>query len=226
MRILLVEDDIGLSRVIRRGLEQERFVVDTADDGATGLEMASTRGYGLIVLDLLLPKMDGWTICERLRETGDQTPILMLTAQGAVDDRVRGLELGADDYLTKPFAFPELTARIHSLLRRDRIHKSPVIRVADLEIDTAQRRVTRAGAEVKLSHREFELLEALASREGRVLTREAIHDRVWMDEDNYSNTVDVYIGFLRRKVDADHQVKLIHTVRGVGYALRRPEGAV
>ena len=132
--------------------------------------------------------------------------------------------MGADDYLPKPFAFPELMARVEALLRRDKVHKSPVIRVADLEIDTATRWVTRAGEPIRLSHREYELLEALASREGQVLTREAIQERIWMDEESMSNTVDVYIGFLRKKVDAGHDVKLIHTVRGTGYALRRPEG--
>src|SRR5689334_5931731 len=129
MRLLLIEDDAGLARVIRRGLERDHFDVDSAEDGATGLDLALRHSYGLIILDLLLPKMDGWTICERIRETGDQTPILMLTAQSAVDDRVRGLQMGADDYLSKPFAFPELMARVHALLRRDKVHKSPVIRV-------------------------------------------------------------------------------------------------
>ena len=225
MRILVIEDDTALTRVIRRGLEQQHHSVDSAEDGARGLEMARNSTYGLIILDLLLPTMDGWTICDRLREAGDHTPILMLTAQGTVDDRVRGLRMGADDYLPKPFAFPELMARVEALLRRDKVHKARIIRVADLEIDTGARRVTRAGVEIRLSHREYELLDALASNEGRVLTREAIQERIWMDDESYSNTVDVYIGFLRKKIDAAHDVKLIHTVRGAGYSLRRPEKA-
>jgi DNA-binding response OmpR family regulator len=171
----------------------------------------------------MLPKIDGWRICQMLREDGNDVPILMLTARGSIEDRVQGLELGADDYLPKPFAFPELLARVRALLRRDKKHKTRLIRVADLEIDTAQWRVTRAGVEIKLTHREYELLEALASREGQVLTRETIQERIWMDEESYSNTVDVHIGQLRKKIDTGHDVKLIQTIRGVGYALYRPE---
>jgi two-component system copper resistance phosphate regulon response regulator CusR len=146
----------------------------------------------------------------------------MLTARGSVDDRVRGLEAGADDYLPKPFEFPELLARVRALVRRERMHRTRVIEVVDLEIDTGLRRVARAGQEVPLTPREYSLLEALAVHEGQVLTREVIQERVWMDEDSYSNTVDVYIGMLRRKVDDNHPQKLIHTVRGVGYTLRAP----
>ena len=148
----------------------------------------------------------------------------MLTARDAVEDRVHGLEVGADDYLPKPFDFAELLARVRALLRRDKIHRTRTIRVADLEMDTARRRVTRAGVEIGLSHREYDLLEALAAHESQILTREVIMERVWMDEDSFSNTVDVYIGALRKKIDAGQKIKLIQTIRGVGYTLRVPVG--
>lgn len=224
MKILVVEDDAGIANMIRQGLEEADYRVDVAPDGAEGLELALENNYGCIVLDLMLPKRDGWSVCEELRSRRDQTPVLMLTARDAVNDRVRGLETGADDYLPKPFDFKELLARIRALLRRDRMHKTRIIRVGDLEIDTAQRRVSRAGVEVGLSHREYELLEALAANESRVLSREAIQERVWMNEESTSSTVDVYIGMLRKKIDAGHSVKLIQTIYGAGYTLRLPEG--
>jgi two-component system copper resistance phosphate regulon response regulator CusR len=222
MRVLLIEDDAAIARVIKRGLEQAQFDVDVAGDGEQGLDMAASGIYSLLILDLMLPKVDGWRVCEELRLRRNRVPILMLTARGALEDKVRGLEIGADDYLSKPFEFPELLARVRALLRRDKMHRTRIIRIGDLEIDTAQRRVARAGVVIELSHREYELLEALASHEGRVLSRETIQDRVWMAEDSFSNTVDVYIGLLRKKIDAGHEVKLIHTVRGAGYALRCP----
>ncbi len=223
MRVLVIEDEAAIARVIRRGLEQAHYRVDVAENGAQGLKMAMEGGYSLLILDLMLPGVDGWRICEELRSRRDRVPILMLTARSGLEDRVRGLEMGADDYLPKPFEFPELLARVRALIRRDKVHKTRHIRIADLEIDTAQRRVWRAGTEIALSHREYDLLEALAAHEGQVLTRETIQERVWMDEESYSNTVDVYIGLLRKKVDAGHAVKLIQTVRGAGYTLRRPE---
>ena len=223
MRILLIEDEISIANVIRRGLEQAHYRVEVANNGSIGLELARTGEYSLLVLDLMLPGADGWQICDALRLAGNRTPILMLTARGSVQDRVKGLEMGADDYLPKPFEFTELLARVRALLRRDRIHRARVIHIADLQIDTAQRRVTRAGEIISLSQREYTLLEALASYEGQILSREAIQERIWMDEETYSNTVDVYIGLLRKKIDADHSMKLIHTVRGVGYSLHRPE---
>jgi two-component system copper resistance phosphate regulon response regulator CusR len=223
MKILLIEDEAAIAKVTRRGLEQARYVVDVAEEGAKGLEMALEGEYDLILLDLMLPGIDGWRICEELRARRRRTPILMLTARASVPDRVHGLEIGADDYLPKPFDFSELLARVQALLRRDKIHKARCIRIADLEIDTGQRRVTRAGQEIALSQREYQLLEALAANEGRVLTRETIQERVWMDDESYSNTVDVYIGLLRKKIDADHALKLIQTVRGLGYTLRRPD---
>ncbi len=220
MKILLIEDEAGIANMIRRGLTDASYVVETAADGKTGLEMALSSAYALVILDLMLPKMDGWQVCEELRANRNRVPVLMLTARDNVEDRVKGLDLGADDYLPKPFDFQELLARVRALIRRERIHRSRTIRIADLEMDTAQHRVTRAGAEVKLSHREYELLEALASNEGKVLTREAIQERIWMNEECFSNTVDVYIRMLRKKIDADHFQKLIQTVHGVGYTLR------
>lgn len=224
MKVLLVEDDVAIARVVKRGLEQAGYQVDVAQDGVSGLEAVFGSIYNAIILDVMLPKMDGFLVCEELRKRKVRTPILMLTARGAVDDRIKGLDIGADDYLPKPFDFNELLARIRALLRRDKVHKARIIRVADLEIDTARRKVTRAGVEIGLSHREYALLEALASREGYVLTREMIQERVWMDDESYSNTVDVYIGMLRKKIDAGHEVKLIQTVRGVGYSLRADGG--
>lgn len=222
MQILLIEDEPPIAEVIMQGLEQTGYAVSIAYDGNSGLAMAQAGLYSLIILDVMLPGLDGWTICKTLRDECNTVPILMLTAREAVPDRVHGLELGADDYLSKPFDFSELVARVQALLRRDRMHKSRTIRVADLEIDTRLRRVTRAEREVALTPREYTLLEALAGREGQVLTREAILDNVWNDDDSLSNTVDVYVGLLRRKIDAGQSVKLIHTVHGVGYTLRIP----
>lgn len=222
MKILLIEDETAIARVIRRGLEQAHYLVESASDGEQGLMMALENTYHLLILDVMLPGKDGWQICEALRARRRRLPILMLTARGSVQDRVRGLETGADDYLPKPFDFTELLARVQALLRREKMHRTRLIRVDDLEIDTGAHRVTRANKEISLSHREYMLLEALAANEGQILTRETIQERVWMDEESYSNTVDVYIGLLRKKVDADHPVKLIQTVRGLGYTLRRP----
>lgn len=210
--------------MIKRGFEHAQFDVDVAENGRLGADMALGRPYSAIILDLMLPEMNGWEVCETLRDRRVQTPIIMLTARDAIDDRVRGLESGADDYLPKPFDFAELMARVRALLRRDRVHRARVIRVADLEVDTAQRRAFRDGAEIPLSTREYDLLEALASHESQVLSRETIQRQVWMDEDSTSNTVDVFVGFLRRKLDDPYPVKLIHTIRGVGYTLRNPEG--
>lgn len=221
-KLLVVEDEPAIREVVRLGLEEAGYRVDVAADGPTGLDLASTEGYSAIVLDLMLPGLGGLEVCRRLRERKVTTPVLMLTARDAVPDRVKGLDVGADDYLTKPFAFDELEARIRALLRRDRVHKSPVIKIADLEIDTGKHEVRRAGALLKLTNREYTLLEALASHEGYVFTREQIQERVWLDEDSLSNTVDVYIGMLRKKVDAGRSHKLIQTVHGVGYTLRLP----
>ncbi len=219
-RILLIEDEIGIARLIREGLEEASYKVDVAADGELGLEMAKEQTYHLVLLDVMLPGRDGWSICEELRSRRDRVPILMLTARDSIQDRVRGLDTGADDYLPKPFDFLELMARVRALLRRDKVHHTRVIRVGDLEIDTAHRRVTRAGTEIALSHREYDLLEALAANESKVLTREAIQERIWMNEEAGYNTVNVYIGMLRKKIDTNQRIKLIHTVHGVGYTLR------
>jgi DNA-binding response OmpR family regulator len=225
MRLLLVEDEPAIATVVKQGLEEAKFQVDVASDGAKGLELGLNGNYAIILLDLMLPKLDGIKVCENLRANKIRTPILMLTARDSVGDRVKGLDVGADDYLPKPFEFDELLARIRAMLRRDKVNKSRVIRVADLEIDTGSHIVKRAGKEISLTRREYTLLEALAAREGQVLTRELIQERVWMDEESYSNTVDVYIGSLRKKIDAASEQKLIHTVHGLGYTLRRPEEA-
>lgn len=227
MKLLLIEDEIPIADVVRRGLEEAGYTVDVAHDGDRGLKMALSGEYSLLLLDLMLPGRDGWSICRELRARRITTPILMLTARDAVQDRVQGLEMGADDYLPKPFDFSELVARVRALLRREGVHKGRVIRVADLEVDTGQMKVTRAGREIPLTRREYTLLEALAVNEGRVLTRDIIQNRVWSNEESYSNTVDVHIGVLRKKIDADHPVKLIHTVHGLGYTLKcvDPEGS-
>ena len=223
MKILLIEDEVPIANVIRKGLSKH-YAVDIANDGDLGLRMASEQTYSLILLDVMLPGRDGWSICQTLRARRDRTPIIMLTARDSVPDRVRGLELGADDYIPKPFEFPELLARVRAQLRRDSVHRTSVIRLRDIEIDTSARRVTRAGVEVALTPREYTLLESLAAHEGQVIAREVILERVWMDEGaTGSNTVDVYINLLRRKIDAGAEHRLIQTVHGVGYVLRRPE---
>ena len=223
MRILIIEDDRPIREVIKRGLEEDRtYDVDTAADGETGLEMALDEDYSAIILDLMLPGIDGWRICEELRSRRVNTPILMLTARDAVRDRVRGLEIGADDYLPKPFDFEELLARVRALIRRDKQLKSRVIRVGHLEIDTTAQKATSEGTEISLTSREYALLEALARNEGRVLSRDAIQYRIWDSEDAMSNTVDVYISILRKKIDAGRPVKLILTVHGFGYMMKRP----
>ncbi|MBV9865382.1 MAG: response regulator transcription factor [Abitibacteriaceae bacterium] len=222
MDILLIEDDIVIAELIKTGLAKAHFTVDVAHDGEKGLQLAQAGSYSVIILDLMLPRQDGWSICQSLRAQRDTTPILMLTARDTVEDRVRGLETGADDYLPKPFDFRELLARVRALMRRDKVHRSRLIQVGDLEIDTTSRSVRRGGQDIALTPREYTLLEFLAANEGRVVTREMIMDRVWRDDDSYSNTVDVYITFLRRKIDAAHDVKLIQTIHRMGYMLRSP----
>ncbi|HEY3379691.1 MAG TPA: response regulator transcription factor [Armatimonadota bacterium] len=227
MRILVVEDDALIRDVIKRGLEDDRiYAVETAEDGHEGLRMALEADYAVIILDIMLPGLDGWQICEELRRRRVSTPILMLTARDAVQDRVRGLTLGADDYLAKPFHFEELLARIQALHRRDSRYKAHKLRIAHLEIDTATHAVTCDGEELILTPREYMLLEALAMNEGRVLSRDAIQYRIWNSEESTSNTVDVYIGMLRKKIDADRPTKLIHTIHGQGYMLRGPHEEV
>lgn len=225
MRILLVEDEEELGLIVRQGLEAARLSVEWVKDGITGLERARGGEHELIVLDVMLPGRDGWSICEELRSRRIRTPILMLTARGEVQARVRGLELGADDFLPKPFDFQELRARVRALLRRGKTHRSRVIRIADLIIDTESCRVERGGRQIPLTPREYSLLEALAVQEGDVLSRETIQERVWGDSDSYSNTVEVHIAALRRKIDGDQRTRLIHTVHRYGYTLREQSGS-
>lgn len=223
MRILLIEDDAPIREVIKRGLEQERlYHVETAADGRTGLRLALESEFAVIVLDVMLPGLDGWRVCEELRARRIATPILMLTARDAVRDRVHGLELGADDYLTKPFDFAELLARLKALTRRNTRYKAHTLHIGHLTIDTGALEVVVEGERVNLTPREYALLEALAMNEGRVMSRDAIQYRVWNNETCTSNTVDAYIRLLRKKIDADRPVKLIHTVHGQGYMLKGP----
>lgn len=225
MRILLIEDEAALAAAVKRGLEKARYTVDWAADGAEGFQRTYEGTYDLVILDLMLPGMDGWTICRRMRTRRDATPVLMLTALDEVEDRVKGLELGADDYLPKPFDFSELRARVGALLRRNSVNKGRVIRVADVEIDTQTRQVRRAGREVALTPREYDLLEVLAANEGQTISRERIAERVWSDPDTSPNTIEVHVGALRRKIDAGRaaESRLIHTVHRQGYVLRNPD---
>jgi DNA-binding response OmpR family regulator len=216
----LVEDDLVIAEQIARTLERERFKVDTVRDGIEAEGKGYDTAYNLIILDVMLPGRDGWTICANLRKAKVRTPILMLTARDSVEDRIRGLEGGADDYLPKPFDVRELMARMKALLRRDQVHKTGVLAVADLEIDTGARTVTRSGQLIKLTRREYDLLEALAKNEGRTLTREAILERIWNNEESQLNTVNFHVASLRKKVDADFEPKLIQTVHGIGYVMR------
>lgn len=222
MRLLLVEDDSRVARFIRKGLEAENYQVDVASDGDLGIDMGSTDVYGAILLDVILPKQNGVEVCRTLREQGIKTPILMLTAKDTLEDKVSGLGVGADDYLTKPFAFEELLARIQALLRRPRtLELAPTIRVADLVLDKNTRRVDRADVAIELTATEFALLEYLMRRPDRVLSRTLIQEQVWgYQHDPSSNVVDVYIRRLRNKIDRDFSRQLIHTVRGVGYVLK------
>lgn len=221
MRVLLIEDDKRVARFIERGLRENSYVVEHAEDGEAGLRLALTGGHEVIVLDLMLPGRDGFSVLRRLREAGIVTPVICLTARDSVEDRVRGLDLGADDYLAKPFSFVELTARIRALLRRGAALGSNTAVIGDLVIDFVGRRVERAGRRIELSAREFSLLECLARGAGEVLSRHTLMVRVWdVIQDPMTNVLDVHINRLRRKVDHGHPAPLIHTIRGVGYVLR------
>jgi two-component system copper resistance phosphate regulon response regulator CusR len=223
MKILLIEDERPLALAVTRILRQAGWEAEWAADGEAGYEMGLTRQHDAIVLDVLLPRRNGWSVLEGLRTAKVNTPILMLTAMDEVGDRVKGLNMGADDYLPKPFEAPELVARVNALLRRDKAHKGHLIRIADMMIDREARQVTRNGVPVPLTRREYDLLEALALNEGRILSRETIQERVWGADEAYSNTVDVFIGTLRKKLDAPFERRLIHTVVGFGYVLKNSE---
>jgi DNA-binding response OmpR family regulator len=220
MRILVVEDEAGVAGFVKQGLTEAGYAVDVARDGSEGLDYALAFPYDAIVLDIMLPKMNGLDMLREIRERLVKSPVLLLTARDTVDDRVRGLDFGADDYLVKPFAFVELLARIRSLLRRPPLQMGNVIRIHDLEMDIASREVRRAGQRIELSPREFALLELLLRHPKQALTRTQIVERVW-NFDFYSDTnvVDVYIGYLRRKIDHGHTPPLIKTIRGVGYRI-------
>lgn len=221
MRILIVEDEHKISAYLKRGLEEQGYAVDAAFTGIEALDWVQAAPYDLIILDIMLPEIDGITLCRELRVRGMRMPILMLTARDAIDDRVTGLDAGADDYLIKPFAFNELLARVRALLRRNQdAPKVTTLQVGDLVLDTLARRVSREGKRIDLTPKEYAILEFLMREKGRVLTRTQIAEHVWNYEVyNQSNIVDVYIRNLRRKVDDGYQLKLIRTVRGVGYQI-------
>ena len=220
MRLLIVEDEPKTGEYLHQGLTEAGFVADLARTGPDGLHLAQTGDYDLVVLDVMLPGMDGWQVLETLRGENNQTPVLFLTARDDVADRVRGLELGADDYLVKPFAFSELLARIRTLLRRGKMKEQEHLQIADLELDHLKRRATRASQRIDLTAKEFALLALLMRRQGEVLSRALIASQVWdMNFDSDTNVVDVAIKRLRAKVDDPFPLKLIHTVRGMGYGL-------
>lgn len=226
MKLLLVEDENKTADYVRQGLMEAGFMVDLARNGLDGHHMAMHESYDLILLDVMLPDVDGWRIVKSLRDAGKQMPVLFLTARGSVDDRVKGLELGADDYLIKPFAFSELLARVRTLLRRGSTpSQSERIEVADLILDLPRRKASRMGQKVVLTNKEFALLELLARRQGEVLPRSLIASQIWdMNFDSDSNVIDVAIRRLRAKIDDPFEPKLIHTVRGMGYTLDIPNG--
>jgi len=221
MRILVVEDEKKVADFVKKGLQEQGYAVDTAYNGAEGFNIAMHALHDLIILDIYLPGMDGLSILEKLREQKVKTPILLLTVRATIEDKVLGLNSGADDYLTKPFAFEELIARVGALLRRRTDTGAAVIRIADLILDPVRRIVTRGEQNIDLTAKEFSLLEYLMRNNGRVLTRTMIVEHVWnYDFDSETNVVDVYVNYLRKKVDTGHETKLIHTIRGVGYALK------
>jgi heavy metal response regulator len=225
MRLLLIEDEEKVSRFIVKGLMAERFAVDVAAEGDRGLELAQTYNYDLIILDLMLPGLSGTEVLRLVRRQNEHVPVLVLTARDAVTDKVRHFEIGADDYLTKPFAFAELLVRVKALLRRGAISRANTLRVADLEIDRLTQQVRRGGQRIELTGKEYSLLEYLMTNAGRVLSRTMIIEHVWDQSfDGATNIVDVYVRHLRNKIDEPFERKLIRTVRGVGYAIGGEEG--
>ena len=221
MRVLVVEDETKVGSFIKRALEEESYAVDLCEDGAQGLDLALTGSYDLIMIDLMLPGLPGMEVLTRLRKEKIQTPVLILTAQSKVDQRVKGLDAGADDYLTKPFAIDELLARVRALLRRGTAEASGTLQIDDLILNPATREVTRGGQRIDLTVKEYALLEYFMRHAGRVLTRPMISDHVWnQDFDTFTNVIDVYVTYLRNKIDRGRARKLIHTIRGSGYMLK------
>ncbi len=226
MRVLLVEDEAKVASVVARALQAERLAVDTAADGLEGLDLATSNPYDLVIVDLMLPRLDGSELIRRMRRTNAEVPVLVLTARDRVVDKIANFEAGADDYLTKPFALAELVVRVKALLRRGPVARQNVLRVADLELDRVAHTVRRAGQPVKLTVKEYALLEYLALNAGRVLSRSMIIEHVWDQSfEGLTNIVDVYVRQLRLKIDEPHERRLIHTVRGVGYSLSEEERA-
>lgn len=224
MRILLVEDDLDLAQFIRKGLKEEHYVVDYAADGEEGLALALDNPYDLVILDIMLPKLDGLTLCRRVRDKGISTPVLLLTARNTVETKVSGFDIGADQFMPKPFAFAELLARIRALLRRGSSQPLAHLQAADLRLDPASHRVWRGSHEISLTNKEYALLEFLLRNKNRVLTRTAIIEHVWdISYDPMTNIVDAHIRALRAKIDRDFSPPLIATVRGAGYMLEEPE---
>ena len=222
MRILVVEDERRLATIIKKGLTEEGFAVDIAYDGEEGLYLAESETYDLIVLDVMLPKKDGLTMCRELRGKNIKTPVLMLTAKTTVEDRVAGLDSGADDYLAKPFSFLELRSRIQALIRRSRQDPSPLLTVADLTVNPIQHTVERSQKDIKLTPKEFAILELLLRHKDEVVSRTMITEHVWdYNFDSMSNVVDVFVASLRKKIDKDATIKLVHTVHGVGYKVSK-----
>jgi len=224
MRVLIVEDDGKTANYLVKGLSENGFVVDSAANGVDGLHLARTRAYDLLILDVMLPGRDGWEIITELRLLGREMPIIFLTALDAVQDRIKGLELGADDYLVKPFSFSELLARIRTIMRRGPVRHPEILRIADLEVDVPGRKVLRGGTEIELTSREFLLLSLLVRRRGEVLSKNFIAEQVWdINFESDSNPIEVAVRRLRKKVDDPFAEKLIHTVRGVGYVLEEQQ---
>jgi len=224
MRLLIVEDDHALRTVLAKRLSAEGFAVDACETGTDGMDFATSAEYDIIILDIMLPGIDGLEILRRLRGGKSSCPVLLLTARDTVADRVKGLDMGADDYLVKPFAYDELMARIRALLRKRSPDRSPVLTVADLQMDTSSHTVERAGRKIDLTSKEYAMLEYFMRNAGQVLTRDQIIDHVWNFESSFaSNLVDVYVGYLRNKIDKDETARLIHTIRGAGYVIRMEE---
>jgi heavy metal response regulator len=222
MRVLIIEDEIKVAGFLKNGLKEEGYAVNEAFDGQSGYDLAIENEYDIIILDLMLPGLDGITVCKKLREQGRLTPILMLTARETVKDKVIGLDAGADDYMTKPFAFEELLARVRVMLRKKPLSQELTLEISDLVLDLITHKVRRGNEEIELTTKEYALLEFLMRNAGTIVTRTMIAEHVWdINFETFTNVIDVYINYLRNKIDRDHDEKLIHTVRGRGYVLKK-----